>query len=69
MSENALSTLPKWAESCPKAYGDYLAAHADLDLLLKNSRVSKDVRIRAGVCMARAWTAGQDSVSEKPEDE
>ena len=52
---------PGWAKGCPEAYAEYCAAQDDLRRIVRNPLKQS----RVGVLLARAWTAGQNSIAEQ----
>lgn len=55
-----MAERPKWAEECPVAYAHYIEAMQELEKIVPVAAIAV-----ARVMMAYAWTAGQDSVTEK----
>lgn len=60
-----------WTQTCPKAYARYLDAHENL---LRSLSPLPDIYFEqiiesAGAALSMAWSAGQDSVSEKLDED
>lgn len=51
---------PGWARDCPEAYEEYCNASDALRRIVRNPLK----QLRVAVLLARAWTAGQNSIAE-----
>ncbi len=60
--------MPRWADRCPKAYELYRKVYTEANQALKACRVPPHIISCVNAALARAWTAGQDSVEEEAAD-